>query len=66
MKANGTQAPKVFKLKTFTLKARETILIQKSHHLKPVTTRVFHSGAHALEVQVNGKSLKKVSFQLEV
>ncbi|NQX12350.1 DNA alkylation repair protein [Microbacteriaceae bacterium VKM Ac-2855] len=53
-KANGTLAPKVFKLGVTTLEAGETRVFAKSHALRPMTTRVHHLGAHALEVQVNG------------
>ena len=54
MKSNGKTAPKVFKLKTFDLAAGSSFGIAKVHHLKKITTRRLYSGAHAIEIQVNG------------
>ena len=54
VKANRKTAPKVFKLKTVTVPAGSEIEVTKSHHLKPITTRVYYGGAHRLEIQING------------
>jgi 3-methyladenine DNA glycosylase AlkC len=66
VKANGKLSPKVFKLKTFTLPGKEMVTIEKSHHLKKVTTRVFYAGNHVLEIQVNGRVLEKIGFELKL
>ena len=63
-KANGTQAPKVFKLTTRTLVAGARLALSRSHSLRPITTRRYHAGAHALEIQVNGRRHGKVPFEL--
>jgi hypothetical protein len=63
-KANGTLAPKVFKLTTRTLAAGERLALTRSHSLRPITTRRYHEGGHALEIQVNGRRHGKVSFEL--
>jgi 3-methyladenine DNA glycosylase AlkC len=63
-KANGTQAPKVFKLTTRTLAAAEKLALTKSHSLRLITTRRYHEGAHALEIQVNGRRHGRVPFEL--
>lgn len=64
MKANLERTPKVFKLKSMVLKAGETQTITKRHSLKPITTRKYYSGEHWLEIQVNGKCLKRVTWNL--
>lgn len=62
IKANGSLSFKVFKLKTIDLAAGEKLVIKKRHPLKKITTRTFYPGKHELNVQVNGKVLKKVSW----
>ncbi len=63
-KANGTQAPKVFKLTTRTLAPGERLPLTKSHSLRPITTRRYYPGEHALELQVNGQRYGRVTFEL--
>lgn len=65
VKANGKLAPKVFKLTTKKLSAGETIRVAKKHALRPITTRKYYPGTHALEIQVNGMSYAKVDFELK-
>ncbi len=55
LKASGKSSPKVFKLKTLELRPKEKILIQKAHHLKEITTMVFRSGTHLVDIQINGQ-----------
>ncbi len=64
MKANGKQRAKVFKLKTFTLKAQEKISLSKNHSFKVITTRKYYCGEHFIEILINGKAMKKQSFNL--
>ena len=66
MKANGTLAPKVFKLKTGTLKPHDVLKIKKTHMIKPITTRTFYPGSHKIEILANGKSLGSLPFILEI
>lgn len=63
-KANGTLAPKVFKLAVAELAPGETRVFAKRHALRPMTTRVHHLGRHALEVQVNGARSGLTPFEL--
>ncbi len=65
-KANGTNNPKVFKLKTLTLGAGESCLIQKKHPIRPITTRVYYPGEHQLAIQVNGVVIATQSFTLKM
>jgi 3-methyladenine DNA glycosylase AlkC len=66
VKSNKTKTPKVFKLKTLILPAREIAQFSKSHHLKKITTRAYYPGTHVLEVQINGKVAGKREWKLEV
>ncbi|MFT3762880.1 MAG: hypothetical protein QM761_09815 [Pseudoxanthomonas sp.] len=63
-KANGTLSPKVFKWRTFELPAKGRIQLEKRHALKDVTTRVHYSGEHALSIQINGRTLKTLRWDL--
>lgn len=63
-KANKSLSPKVYKLKNGTLSAGEKIDILKLHGLKPITTRKYHFGKHALSVKVNGNEQKSQEFYL--
>lgn len=65
-RANGTTSPKVFKWKTVTLPPRDTIGLEKKHAMRPVTTRTYYPGTHAIEIQVNGQSLGRCEFDLSV
>lgn len=66
MKANGKRSEKVFKLKTMTLKASETLDISKSHLFKNITTRRYYSGEHLINILVNGEANQTLSFDLQV
>jgi 3-methyladenine DNA glycosylase AlkC len=63
-KANGTTSPKVFKWKSISHKVGEKLVAQKAHIFKPITTRVYHSGQHFIEIVVNGVSAGKAEFEL--
>jgi 3-methyladenine DNA glycosylase AlkC len=65
-KANGSTAPKVFKLTTVTLAPGETAVLARRRSFKRITTRTFHAGEHALEIQVNGVAQGRAAFQLLV
>lgn len=64
VKANGKTAPKVFKLKKSTLEAGETMFIEKSHSIRPITTRKYYAGQHHIDIQVNGKIVGSADFEL--
>ncbi len=66
MKANGTQAAKVFKIAALTLAAGEKRAFSKRHSFRPMTTRVHHPGIHALELQINGVRHGHVEFELHL
>ena len=64
VKANRTTAPKVFKLKTVEIPASGLVAFSKSHHIKPITTRVYYPGVHHVEIQINGRIFGRKSFRL--
>lgn len=64
VKANGSTAPKVFKLKKLILPAGETIRIQKKMAIRPISTRRYYPGRQRLEIQVNGVCLGGADFEL--
>jgi hypothetical protein len=66
VRANGQTNPKVFKLRTQTVKSGEHLTLQKLHAFKPVTTRRYYSGQQRLEIQVNGLVVGGVDFTLVV
>jgi 3-methyladenine DNA glycosylase AlkC len=63
-KANGSRTPKTFKLSTRTLAPGETLELRRVHSFRPITTRRYHPGDHAIEVQVNGTRTGPVEFSL--
>lgn len=64
MRSNGQRTPKVFKLIKRTLAPGERITVSKKHSFKPITTRRYYPGAHALEIQVNGVVYAQQTFEM--
>ncbi|GAB3572689.1 DNA alkylation repair protein [Amycolatopsis endophytica] len=63
-KANGSLTGKTFKLTTRTLEPGETCEIRREHSFKVLTTRRYHPGQHALELQINGVRSGRAEFVL--
>ena len=64
VKADGSRTPKVFKGWQVELPPHGTATRVKRHSLRPVTTRRYHGGEHALSVQINGRTVAEASFML--
>ena len=64
MKANGVQKPKVFKIASKRLAPGESLRLDRSHSFKLITTRIYHPGEHAIELQVNGQQYGRTTFVL--
>jgi 3-methyladenine DNA glycosylase AlkC len=64
-KANGTQTAKTFKLTTRTLAPGEQVRISREHSFRPITTRRYYPGRHAVALQVNGVATPEAAFELE-
>ncbi|MBB4188342.1 DNA alkylation repair protein [Sinorhizobium terangae] len=65
-KANGTMSPKVFKWTTMTLKPGAALEIEKSHPIRPITTRRYYAGAHRVVVLINGQPVAGADFELVI
>ena len=64
VKANGSTAPKVFKLRQMRLAPGETAEISKRLAIRPISTRRYYPGRQRLEIQVNGRILGGGDFEL--
>jgi len=64
VKANGKTKEKVFKLRKFTLAGGAKKEIIKKHTFKDTSGRKHYPGLHAIELQVNGKRLNRINFNL--
>lgn len=65
-KANGSNAPKVFKLTARSIGAGEKIIISKKHRIHKITTREYYPGEQFLDIQINGKVYPAGSFILHI
>jgi 3-methyladenine DNA glycosylase AlkC len=63
-KASGELSPKVFKLTARRLQPGERLALSRSHSFKPITTRRYHPGSQAIELQVNGARFGRAEFEL--
>lgn len=63
-KADGTQSPKVFKWTKLSLASGETRRLQRRHPIKPITTRRYYEGQHAVGLRINGTDFGKENFEL--
>ncbi len=64
VKSGGGSSPKVFKLKEFELKAKETLTISKKQRFIDFSTRVLNPGLHKIELQINGKIMANGTFSI--
>jgi len=64
VKASGATSPKVFKGWVVDLAPHETRTLVKRHSMRPVTTRRYHAGRHAVDVVANGQVVATTSFHL--
>lgn len=63
-KSNGAQSPKVFKWTTRTLGPGQRITLSREHWFRPITTRRYHPGVHAVDIRVNGITSTRTAFEL--
>jgi len=62
--ARGTTSPKVFKGWSLTLAPGEGCSLTRRHSLKPITTRRYYAGWHAVTIQINGAPVADAGFTL--
>ena len=65
VKANGQVKPKVFKLKSATLEAGQSMTLEKKVSLAQMSTRKHYPGHHQVELQLNGEMHELGSFNLQ-
>ncbi len=63
-KANGKQAPKVFKWLDRSFDRATNEIVSKKHSFKKITTRKYYPGIHTVEVMVNGIKKAEIEFEL--
>jgi 3-methyladenine DNA glycosylase AlkC len=63
-KANGGSTTKTFKLTTRVIPPGETYELAREHSFRVITTRRYHPGPHALELQINGVRSGRADFDL--
>lgn len=64
-RANGSQSARTFKLTTRALAPDETIAVTREHSFRPLTTRRYHPGPHAVALQINGVRSNRAEFELQ-
>jgi hypothetical protein len=62
--ARGASRRKVMKWTALKVDAAEAVVLRRTYAFKPITTRVYHPGAHAAELLVNGQVVARVDFEL--
>lgn len=63
-KARGVLRPKVFKIMSRSIAPGEAVVVDTSYSFRARTTRTFHLGEHAIELQVNGRTYGRDTFRL--
>jgi hypothetical protein len=66
VKANGSTSAKVFKGWQLDLPARGERVLNKRHPMREITTRRYHAGHHAVQVQANGVVVAEAGFELRL
>lgn len=66
VKKSGERSAKVFKLKEIDLKPKQIVHISKKHRFQDFSTRKHYSGKHIIEILINGISVHKKQFELDV
>ena len=56
---------KVFKIKKLEAKKGKEIKIEKKHPFRKMTTKKLYSGKYELGIQINGKIISSIDFELE-
>ncbi len=65
VKADGSRSPKVFKWREVRAAPGAVVRLDKSHRIRPITTRRYYPGEHVVELQVNGRVFARQRFVLK-
>ena len=63
-KASGALTAKTFSLTTLTLAPGQSRRLRRRHSFRPLSTRRYHPGEHAVALQVNGRATATVPVEL--
>ncbi len=63
-KKNNSNNCKVFKISEKSLESSMNLIVNKSHTIKPISTRTYYPGEQFLAIIINGKEMAKLSFEL--
>ncbi len=66
LKKSGEHTKKVFKISERMISANGVIQMNRHHHFKPISTRVYYSGLHRVSIILNGKEFDSIDFVLVV
>lgn len=66
VRADGGSSAKVFKGWGLDLAAHEQRRLQRRHSLRPITTRTYRAGAHAVDLRINGAVVASARFDLRL
>ena len=64
LKKNGSHSAKVFKLGDRTIPAGETVVVERAHRTRTVTTRKLYAGLQRIDVRVNGTPTEPIDWTL--
>ena len=64
VKKSSNTTPKTFKISEKTLKGKEVVPLSIKYKFKDLSTRRHYPGMHKIEIIVNGKKYKEISFDL--
>jgi 3-methyladenine DNA glycosylase AlkC len=64
VKAGGHTTPKVFKGWVIEMPPGEQRLLLRRHSFKPISTRRYHPGRHAVDLRINGQVVAAAGFDL--
>ncbi len=66
VKASGETSAKVFKGWVIELAGHEERSLNKRHSMRPITTRTYHAGRHAVDLRINGEVIASAAFELRL
>lgn len=64
VKKSGAVSPKVFKWKEFVIPASESVVLEKRHAFRDLSTRSHHPGRHVIDLMINGVTVAQTTLQL--
>ncbi len=65
-KGSGRLVGKVFKWTSFTLVPGQVHMLERSHPIRPITTRRYYAGLQGLSLRINGRDFGYAEFELNV